>query len=150
MVISETLECYNCSITSGDVNDCFNTTQCQNGQSCYMNLKQKGNSPQYTLGCINNQICGSPSSAVGELIGRDLIDRQTQDCHECCSTDNCNKHLCEHLKPSSCIDDAKADCPWLNSIFNICQDIHNAKSVCPKFCGLCSLGRCIFESISNL
>lgn len=29
----------------------------------------------------------------------------------------------------------------MNSKFNICQNVHEAKSVCPRFCGLCALGK---------
>ncbi|XP_045184213.2 thrombospondin-2-like [Mercenaria mercenaria] len=131
----EALECFDCADID-DIDDCLNTTHCSVGQSCYQDLKQTENSPRYTLGCTDNQVCGHLSN---EFVGRDLTERQTQDCHECCSTANCNKHLCEHLKPSACIDDVNADCAWLNTIVNICEDIQHAKTVCAKFCGLCHL-----------
>jgi hypothetical protein len=38
------------------------------------------------------------------------------------------------------MDDVKVDCAYLNAMFNICKDIQHSKNVCPKFCGLCTLG----------
>ncbi|XP_053390727.1 uncharacterized protein LOC128553573 [Mercenaria mercenaria] len=132
------IECHNCS-SINDVNDCVSTSPCRYGQSCYLTSKHNGDTPLYTLGCMDHQVCGQQSHVSGALVGRDLTERQTSDCHECCSTDNCNKYLCQHLKPAACIDDVKVDCALMNTIFNICQDIHHAKTVCSKFCGLCSL-----------
>ncbi|XP_053404440.1 SCO-spondin-like [Mercenaria mercenaria] len=135
---TDSLECYSC-VDAGDINDCGNTTLCQLGQACYLELRYTGQTPKYSLGCRDNQHCGTPDAGNAGLVGRDLYTRQTQDCYECCNSEYCNKHLCEHPKPSACIDDAKADCPWLNTVFNICKDIHHAKTECPKFCGLCTL-----------
>ncbi|XP_060579784.1 coadhesin-like [Ruditapes philippinarum] len=92
-----------------------------------------------TLGCTDNQQCGVSAGAAGSLVGRGVNRRQQSQCHECCSTDKCNKNLCSHLTPGTCIDDAKADCAYLNTFFDICQDIHHAKLVCPNFCKLCPL-----------
>ncbi|XP_060553623.1 hemicentin-1-like isoform X1 [Ruditapes philippinarum] len=136
---TDCLECYSCTNIE-DVNSCRNTTQCQFGQACFLELKHVAQTAVYTLGCRDNQYCVNP--AVGGsagLVGRDIHVRQIHDCFECCNTENCNKHLCEHPKPSACIDDPKADCPWLNTVFNICNDTHHAKTECPKFCGLCTL-----------
>ncbi|XP_045163580.2 coadhesin-like [Mercenaria mercenaria] len=72
-------------------------------------------------------------------MGRDLQERETDNCHECCSTDNCNKPLCNHPKPTTCIDDVKVDCAFMNTVANICEDIQHAKSICPRFCDLCTL-----------
>ncbi|XP_060580103.1 coadhesin-like [Ruditapes philippinarum] len=92
-----------------------------------------------TLGCTDNQQCSVTPGAAGSLVGRGVNRRQQSQCHECCSMDKCNKNLCSHLTPGTCIDDVKVDCAYLNTFFNICQDIHHAKLVCPKFCKLCSL-----------
>ncbi|XP_060565047.1 hemicentin-1-like [Ruditapes philippinarum] len=132
------LECFSCSDVT-DLNNCVNIAQCSQGQSCSLEMNVSGQTTSYTLGCKNNQNCGSSPNIHAGIIGRDISARQLHTCHECCSIDNCNKHLCEHPKPSACIDDAKADCAWLNTVFNICMDIHHAKAECPKFCGLCTL-----------
>ena len=41
---------------------------------------------------------------------------------------------------TACIDDDKVDCAYLNAMFDICKDVNHSKNVCPKFCGLCTLG----------
>ncbi|XP_060576396.1 coadhesin-like [Ruditapes philippinarum] len=128
------LQCYNC-INISDADECLSITECGTSQSCYMDTSGK----TVTLGCTDNQQCGVSAGAAGSLVGRGVNKRQQTQCHECCSMDKCNKNLCSHLKPGTCIDDAKADCAWMNTFFNICQDIHHAKLVCPKFCALCSL-----------
>lgn len=133
---SYALQCYNCSNIS-DPDECLSVTECRVGQSCYMD--QLSNGQTKTMGCTENSQCGVTAGAAGALVGRDLDERGISACHECCSTDKCNKNLCAHLKPSVCIDDVKFDCALLNTVFNTCQDIHHAKTVCPKFCGLCSL-----------
>ncbi|XP_060586448.1 uncharacterized protein LOC132742139, partial [Ruditapes philippinarum] len=130
------LQCYNCSNIS-NVGECLTITECGAGQSCYMEKMSSGQT--VTLGCTDNQQCGVTQGVAGSLVGRGVNKRQQSQCHECCSMDKCNKNLCSHLKPGTCIDDAKADCAWMNTFFNICQDIHHAKLVCPKFCALCSL-----------
>ncbi|XP_053387602.1 thrombospondin-2-like isoform X2 [Mercenaria mercenaria] len=89
------------------------------------------------MGCINNQQCGGVTGAG--IVARGIKERQSSGCHECCSTDGCNSDLCKHQKPSSCIDDETVDCAKMNSYFHVCQDIHQAKLVCPKFCNLCTL-----------
>ncbi|XP_053391091.1 semaphorin-5A-like, partial [Mercenaria mercenaria] len=109
-------------------------------KACYTNSHSNGQTRTFTLGCIDNQQCGTITAAGGPgIVGRGINELQTDHCHECCGSDHCNSRLCSHLKPSACIDDAKVDCPFLSGLFNICQDIHHAKTVCPKFCQLCSL-----------
>ncbi|XP_060558845.1 coadhesin-like [Ruditapes philippinarum] len=128
---TDCLECYSCTNIE-DVDNCRNTTQCQLGQACFFKLKHVAQTAMYTLGCRDNQYCMNP--AVGGsagLVGRDIHARQIHDCFECCNTENCNKHLCEH--PKRKIVRVK------RHIFNICNDTHHAKTECPKFCGLCTL-----------
>ncbi|XP_060553146.1 A disintegrin and metalloproteinase with thrombospondin motifs adt-2-like isoform X1 [Ruditapes philippinarum] len=134
------LECYSCTNIFNKDN-CTHTAKCGSGQLCYQDSSDIGQSPAYNLGCIDKHKCSTTNSGGGasQLVGRDLQKRQTESCHECCSTDNCNKHLCEHFKPATCIDDVKIDCGFLNTVTNICADIHHAKTICPKFCDLCSL-----------
>ncbi|XP_060563934.1 thrombospondin-1-like [Ruditapes philippinarum] len=135
------LECYSCTNIFNKDN-CTHTAKCGSGQLCYQDLSDIGQSPAYHLGCIDKHKCSTTNSGGSgalQLVGRDLQKRQTESCHECCSTDNCNKHLCGHFKPSSCIDNENIDCGFLNTVTNICADIHHAKTICPRFCDLCSL-----------
>ena len=44
------------------------------------------------------QKCGGTANTGPSLIGRDVDKRQSQKCHECCSSDTCNKNLCKHAK----------------------------------------------------
>ncbi|XP_060566007.1 prostate stem cell antigen-like [Ruditapes philippinarum] len=84
------LQCYNCSNIS-DAGDCLTVTDCRAGQSCYMHKVSSGKI--VTLGCTDNQQCG----VTPGLVGRGVDKRQQSQCHECCSTDKCNKNLCSHL-----------------------------------------------------
>lgn len=63
-----------------------------------MDIKHTAGSTSFSLGCKDNQMCGKPSYSAGELIGRDLNERETNDCVECCGSNNCNKNLCTHSK----------------------------------------------------
>ncbi|XP_060598969.1 uncharacterized protein LOC132752639 [Ruditapes philippinarum] len=81
------LTCFSCSGVA-DLNSCDATITCGQGQSCSLEMDVSGQTTSYTLGCKDTQICDTHPG----LIGRDLS------CHECCSTDNCNKHIC---KPST-------------------------------------------------
>ncbi|XP_045184121.1 SCO-spondin-like isoform X2 [Mercenaria mercenaria] len=89
------VQCYNCTDIA-DVSKCLTITECRASQSCYMEFKASGQTK--TLGCTDNQQCGVTGDVAGSLVGRDLSGRQEPDCHECCSTDKCNRNLCEHLK----------------------------------------------------
>ncbi|XP_053396187.1 hemicentin-1-like [Mercenaria mercenaria] len=133
----DSLECFSCSGVS-DLETCLNISQCSSGQACFTNSTTSGQTTQFTLGCVENQQCGGLSNGAAGLVGRDISERSTQ-CHECCSTDRCNNQLCFHHKPTTCIDDVKVDCAYMNTIFKICQDIAHSKNICPKFCGLCTL-----------
>ncbi|XP_060593958.1 A disintegrin and metalloproteinase with thrombospondin motifs adt-1-like [Ruditapes philippinarum] len=132
------LQCYTCTDIS-DVSNCTQSVQCSSDQSCFLDTTTNGQSLMYTLGCIDKHQCSIHGSGTSELIGRDVQERNTDRCHECCGIDDCNKHLCEHFKPTTCIDDGRVDCAFLNTVTNICQDVHHAKTICPRFCDLCSL-----------
>lgn len=159
--VNGALKCYTCTNIQ-HAGDCANTTRCLDNQSCFANVT----SLRFALGCVNNQQCGKFPSMTTSLVGRSLEDeeeqlldyyslnledhkmtrdaiiiseRDTEDCFECCSSDICNINLCKHLKPTACIDDPKIDCALMNSKFGICQNVHEAKTVCPSFCGLCHL-----------
>ncbi|XP_045179391.2 uncharacterized protein LOC123539003 [Mercenaria mercenaria] len=138
-------ECFSCKHVD-DPFLCNRTVTCSGSEEfCFMNV-QGG---IYDMGCADNQHCGGVP--VTGIVGRSVIKSQvqTQDdvdlqrrsstCHECCSMDNCNSDLCHHLKPSLCINDETVDCAKMNTLFHICQDTHQAKLVCPKFCNLCKL-----------
>ncbi|XP_060603771.1 thrombospondin-1-like [Ruditapes philippinarum] len=130
-----TLHCYTCS-NIDDVNDCHTVTECLTGQVCYQSKHETGQTR--TLGCIDKMKCGVNTSGVASLVGRDVNDKQNQFCQECCSTDKCNKNLCNYPKTNTCVDDEKFDCALLHSVFNTCiVDVSHAKTVCPKYCGLC-------------
>ncbi|XP_052237030.1 coadhesin-like isoform X4 [Dreissena polymorpha] len=137
--VSECIECYTCQ-NIADPNECRNTSQCSSGQqSCSLHIFQTDSELRYTMGCQNNQLCSSLALSPHSIIGRSVQTRQQYTCHECCSTDRCNENLCFHKKPSECTDDETLDCARLNTLFNVCADVHHAKVTCPKFCGLCQL-----------
>ncbi|XP_045179462.1 A disintegrin and metalloproteinase with thrombospondin motifs adt-1-like [Mercenaria mercenaria] len=137
-VVVDSLECFHCT-NIDSVDNCTSISRCSYGQSCYLDFVSSGQTNVFNLGCIENQKCGVlPNNGPG-IVGRDVNKRQSQTCHECCSTDNCNKHLCEHLKPTACVDSEKVDCAYMNTVANLCLDILHAKTICPRFCGLCSL-----------
>ncbi|XP_052812493.1 thrombospondin-1-like [Mya arenaria] len=143
LVQVECLECLRCQNVE-DPKHCNTTILCQNGQSCYVKTTQSAPTVLFELGCENNQQCGTGSPAAS-IVGKREVSasmvgkRQTFSCHECCSANNCNEQLCAHRKPSACIDSETVDCALMHSLFNVCADIQHAKSVCPKFCGLCTL-----------
>ncbi|XP_052255771.1 coadhesin-like isoform X2 [Dreissena polymorpha] len=136
--VSECIECFSCQ-NIADPNECRNTSQCSSGQSCSLQIFQADSELRYTMGCQNNQLCSSLAVNPHSIIGRSVQARQQYICHECCSTDRCNENLCFHKKPSECTDDETLDCARLNTLFNVCADVHHAKITCPKFCGLCQL-----------
>ncbi|XP_053391486.1 thrombospondin-1-like [Mercenaria mercenaria] len=70
-------------------------------------------------------------------MGMSMAGSQTQYCYECCSTENCNRNLCDHTHQSSCVDDESFDCALLNSMLSLCKNIVKAKRICPKYCDLC-------------
>ncbi|KAH3773853.1 hemicentin-1-like [Dreissena polymorpha] len=133
--VTECLECFNCTNIS-DPQACATTTLCSHGESCFLQTIHSGSDNLFNMGCQSNQMC---SVGHNSIIGRSVQTIQQSPCHECCSTDGCNEQLCAHRKPSACIDDVTMDCAHLNSIINVCADIHHAKSICPRFCGLCNL-----------
>ncbi|KAH3733363.1 hypothetical protein DPMN_039789 [Dreissena polymorpha] len=136
--VAECLECLSC-LNITDPNDCQATTQCASGQSCFLQTVHTDNDLRYNMGCQTNQQCKSSTVNPNGIIGRSISTRQQYSCHECCSTNNCNAHMCVHGKPSECKDDETIDCARMSSIFNLCDDFHHAKLTCPKFCGLCQL-----------
>ncbi|KAH3783329.1 thrombospondin-1-like isoform X1 [Dreissena polymorpha] len=136
--VSECLECFSC-LNITDPRACTNTSQCSYSESCYLQALHSGNEVLYNMGCQNNQLCSSVAVDPNGIIGRSIQTRQQYSCHECCGSNLCNEQLCAHRKPTSCIDDETLDCARLNSILNVCADVHHAKTICPKFCGLCQL-----------
>lgn len=54
--------------------------------------------------------------------------------------------FCLILKASACHDDESVDCARMDSLFNVCAEVHHAKFICPFHCDLCDLGT--FYSLS--
>ncbi|XP_052812234.1 hemicentin-1-like [Mya arenaria] len=135
---SECLECFSCKNIT-DPQTCNSRMQCRAGENCF--LQETSSSPHVTfdMGCQSNQLCSNGGVGPSSVVGRSLYTRQQLACHECCSSNGCNEQLCLHKKPSTCIDDTSVDCARLNTVLNVCADVNHAKSVCPKFCGLCNL-----------
>ncbi|XP_052812379.1 thrombospondin-2-like [Mya arenaria] len=133
------LECLNCTAVA-EPNLCNDTTVCASDESCYVQATQTSPVTRYQMGCQNNELCTSSNLHGGaDVVGRALNLRQMTGCHECCLTDECNGRLCDHEKPTACIDSVTVDCALLNSLLNLCSDVDHAKTICPKYCGLCNL-----------
>ncbi|XP_045167367.2 semaphorin-5A-like [Mercenaria mercenaria] len=129
-----THECYTCD-NIDDPDNCHNITEGGNGQSCFAYVNISGISKTFTLGITDNKNCGAIPNYTRAIVKRDVYRK----CFECCGKDKCNNRLCQHLKPSKCIDDVNVDCAHINEMFNICTNVDEAKNICPKFCHLCSL-----------
>ncbi|XP_053374601.1 thrombospondin-2-like isoform X1 [Mercenaria mercenaria] len=135
---TEALECLNC-LNISDPRVCNTTITCGTNEACFQDSVVLGQQLSVSLGCTNQKRCNIDSNGAGAIIGRDVTKRQDTRCLECCASDRCNDILCARRNPALCIDDESIDCPRLNSLFGVCNDIHHAKSVCPKFCGLCDV-----------
>ncbi|XP_060576068.1 MAM and LDL-receptor class A domain-containing protein 1-like, partial [Ruditapes philippinarum] len=104
------LQCFNCS-RSSDMSKCTEVTQCQFGQSCFQRIEDNGGLALISMGCTDNQKCGSNQNGGSIVLG---YKRETlQDCYECCSTYNCNKYLCAKA-PCNCNFDDDTMCAWTN------------------------------------
>lgn len=137
---TDALRCYNCSLVDR-TGHCTNTTTCRSHESCFLEHLTSG----YKMGCIDNQKCVATATGSSSIFGRRAFEdretarsskRQVQRCLECCHSDNCNRQLCRHTQ--FCADDPKVDCAWMNSRYNICQNLNEAAIVCPRFCDMCS------------
>ncbi|XP_060555889.1 coadhesin-like [Ruditapes philippinarum] len=129
------LSCYSCNNVDS-LDSCKTITTCGKRESCFKRLQKKGQSASFTLGCTQNENCGSIPvyTNVSKLSNGQLI----QECEECCGVDQCNKDLCNYKTPPPCSDNTE-NCAFWNKGFDICEDIHQAKLVCRKFCKLCDL-----------
>ncbi|XP_060571136.1 semaphorin-5B-like [Ruditapes philippinarum] len=136
LLVKETVafDCYTCENVV-DPDDCHNITGRKSDQSCYAKVDIKERTRTFTLGITNNENCGPIPIYNVTKVKRDVEEQ----CFECCSRDKCNSQLCQHRKPSTCIDDVTVDCAHMNVAFNICRKVHQLKKMCPKFCRLCSL-----------
>ncbi|XP_052280410.1 thrombospondin-2-like isoform X1 [Dreissena polymorpha] len=139
------LECYSCRNAS-NINVCNQAVTCAANQACFMEVMTQANAQKsYTMSCRDNNDCSKLSSSI-HPVGRSpdgLVRRQSSFdhhyCRECCSSSLYNIGICNHTQPSVCEDDPSIDCARISSIFNVCEDIHKAKMVCPKFCNLCNI-----------
>lgn len=48
------------------------------------------------------------------------------------------------IAATTCLDDISFDCARMDSMFAICNDVQQAKLVCPRYCKLCDMGMFIF------
>lgn len=141
------LECLSCNGVNHTAN-CHVTTTCSQYEHCYTKADDFGSSVVFSLGCRPSAQCYGHTSSGGSLVGRDLkrgdFTANPTGCNQCCSIDYCNRDLCSHsggtiTTSGSCVDSPDYNCPLISSTFNICGDVHHAKIVCRKFCGLCDL-----------
>ncbi|XP_052786286.1 uncharacterized protein LOC128221726 [Mya arenaria] len=111
------LQCHSCD-NAPNITDCNQTVTCKQHQSCSTFVSQ-GPTKTFTLACMDNQLCQRDPGIIGK--------RQTMACYECCASD----------LSSACQDDESFDCPRANTHFGICNNIDEAKKICPNFCGIC-------------
>lgn len=140
------LECFTCSnVTS--LSECHTTVFCGIEEKCFTNLKDNPGNSVFSLGCRPESQCVQPSAGI---IGREVSSSSLNfadpavDCDQCCSVNYCNKQLCSRAHSTgsgtdACQDSPGFNCELVSATFNICTDIHHAKSVCRKWCGLCDL-----------
>ncbi|KAL4224322.1 Scavenger receptor Cys-rich [Mactra antiquata] len=131
--ITSSLDCYNCSSVRSP-SDCHQITVCSNQENCFTEAFSSNGNIVYSLGCRAQQLCFVPS-----IVGRS--EDKVLQCRECCDSDACNKKLCASVQSTVrvCTDDKTFDCQRSDNLFNICDDIQNAKTVCKEYCGLCNL-----------
>ncbi|XP_052792411.1 coadhesin-like [Mya arenaria] len=126
----EGLNCMNCKNVT-DPTSCRESASCLGTtQACFTSSKAGLSGTRYDMGCVDKIQC-IPSGLVGR--------RGLTGCFQCCSDDECNLNLCTGVTTTSCRDDETFDCARVNSLFDVCKDIHHAKIVCRAFCGLCDL-----------
>ncbi|XP_060566967.1 coadhesin-like [Ruditapes philippinarum] len=131
----DSLSCYSCNNVDS-LDSCKTITTCGKRESCFTRLEKKGQSASFTLGCTQNENCGSVPvyNNVSKLSNGQMI----QECEECCGVDKCNKDLCNYKTSPPCSDYIE-NCAFWNKGYDICEDIHQAKLHCRKFCKLCDL-----------
>ncbi|XP_053387889.1 fibrinogen C domain-containing protein 1-like isoform X2 [Mercenaria mercenaria] len=88
------LECSSCSGVQ-DMQECNTTRSCSDRQVCYKKREYTGK-VQFDLGCVDKQHCGEYAKIPNGTMGVSMAGGQTQYCYECCSTENCNRNLCDH------------------------------------------------------
>ncbi|KAH3772100.1 ficolin-1-like [Dreissena polymorpha] len=88
--VSECLQCFNCQ-NINDPQSCTGQLECLDNQSCFVQTVHSGNEVLYNMGCQNNQLCSSLPVDHSGIIGRSVQTRQQNRCHDCCSTDYCQK-----------------------------------------------------------
>ncbi|KAL4221889.1 Thrombospondin type 1 repeat-containing protein [Mactra antiquata] len=124
------LECYDCQTT--DVTNC-NITTCSTGEICYANATHSQQGVIFNMGCVQDSKC------IGFDGSSPLIGKRGLECHACCGKDLCNNALCGTIASHKCVDDEQEDCPKLNSLFRICEDVKHARLICPRYCNLCNI-----------
>ncbi|KAL4222757.1 hypothetical protein ACF0H5_018798 [Mactra antiquata] len=87
----------------------------------------------------NITTCSAGETCIGFGGSGSIIGKRQLSCHLCCSTDLCNRALCENVASQRCEDDEKEDCSKLNSLIQICNDVKHARLICPRYCNLCHI-----------
>ncbi|XP_045177493.2 hemicentin-1-like [Mercenaria mercenaria] len=126
------LSCYNCTDIDS-LDSCQTVIDCEKEESCFTRSQTTGRHLTYTMGCTDNEKCGS--IPVYDTMSMEMSNEK---CYECCGSEKCNNRLCKHKTPPPC-EDTDENCSYWNQKFDICKDIHDAKMICRKFCKLCSL-----------
>ncbi|XP_053385394.1 hemicentin-1-like isoform X2 [Mercenaria mercenaria] len=126
------LSCYNCTDIDS-LDSCQTVIDCEKEESCFTRSQTTGRHLTYTMGCTDNEKCGS--IPVYDTMSMKMSNEK---CYECCGSEKCNNRLCKHKTPPPC-EDTDENCSYWNQKFDICKDIHDAKMICRKFCKLCSL-----------
>ncbi|XP_052771746.1 deleted in malignant brain tumors 1 protein-like [Mya arenaria] len=91
--LTDGLRCFNC-LNSLNPLSCNTTDVCAAGQSCFQQRRATSQGVVFDMGCRDTQVCAlsaMPSVVIGK---RSVAKRQTANCHECCSENNCNGNLC--------------------------------------------------------
>lgn len=141
IVLGDALECLFCNGVQ-NTNDCHITKTCSQSEFCFTEVDAFAKNVLFNLGCRSSSQCYGDTSVGSSLVGRAAISNST--CNQCCSVDYCNRDVCSHsgetvVGSGFCEDSSEFNCKLVSSTFNICADIHHAKTVCRKFCGLCDL-----------
>ncbi|XP_053403395.1 thrombospondin-2-like isoform X1 [Mercenaria mercenaria] len=136
----DALDCYTCT-NATYVSECKSTTTCNAEEICFSDHIQTSYEKMYPFGCRAEAKCSSiiqdgNSADSGSVVGRSASPGT---CSECCKNQHCNRQLCQHsFSDKECSDGTEMNCKSVGSLVNICTDTQHAKTVCERFCGLCS------------
>lgn len=126
---------------------CRDVVRCGTDQICYADQRYDlgFQAHRFKLGCREKTQC---ANHIVNLLGRDL-EKRASVCHECCSTENCNRKLCAkgtpptttgptpHSGTGTGCTDFVPDCKTLDLKTQLCSNHALAVGVCPKYCNIC-------------